>query len=171
MSIHSGDVRQSLQWNMRSDPVRAALVALIGLVLLAAAVAVLTGLFLIVALVVGLAVLNLIYLPRIAARVRLPVGWVALILIPFMILAGEVIAGPEGVAWSVVVWLVAIGLPRAIGQDMLRRLRRGLQARVQYYDVSPHPPVDAQDSRTRTTDPAGLPSPPVDGRGRGGSGL
>jgi hypothetical protein len=156
---------------MRSDPVRAALVALIGLALLAAAVAVLTGLFLIVVLVVGLAVLNLIYLPRIAARVRLPVGWVAMILIPFMILAGEVIAGPEGVAWSVVVWLVAIGLPRAIGQDLLRRLRRELQDRgIQFYDV-PSRRVDAQDSTTRTTDPAGLPSPPVDGRGRGGSGL
>jgi hypothetical protein len=156
---------------MRSDPVRAALVALIGLALLAAAVAVLTGLFLIVVLVVGLAVLNLIYLPRIAARVRLPVGWVAMILIPFMILAGEVIAGPEGVAWSVVVWLVAIGVPRAIGQDLLRRLRRELQDRgIQFYDV-PSRRVDAQDSTTRTTDPAGLPSPPVDGRGRGGSGL
>jgi hypothetical protein len=156
---------------MRSDPVRAALVALIGLALLAAAVAVLTGLFLIVVLVVGLAVLNLIYLPRVAARVRLPVGWVAMILIPFMILAGEVIAGPEGVAWSVVVWLVAIGLPRAIGQDLLRRLRRELQDRgIQFYDV-PSRRVDAQDSTTRTTDPAGLPSPPVDGRGRGGSGL
>jgi hypothetical protein len=156
---------------MRSDPVRAALVALIGLALLAAAVAVLTGLFLIVVLVVGLAVLNLIYLPRVAARVRLPVGWVAMILIPFMILAGEVIAGPEGVALSVVVWLVAIGLPRAIGQDLLRRLRRELQDRgIQFYDV-PSRRVDAQDSTTRTTDPAGLPSPPVDGRGRGGSGL
>jgi hypothetical protein len=169
--MRSDDVRQSLQWNMRSDPVRAALVALIGLALLAAAVAVLTGLFLIVVLVVGLAVLNLIYLPRIAARVRLPVGWVAMILIPFMILAGEVIAGPEGVAWSVVVWLVAIGVPRAIGQDLLRRLRRELQDRgIQFYDV-PARRVDAQDSTTRTTDPAGLPSPPVDGRGRGGSGL
>jgi hypothetical protein len=83
------------------------------------------------------AVLNLIYLPRAAAYVRLRPSWLALILIPFMILVGGLIGGPEGAAWGLGFWLVAIGLPRAIAGDLMRRLRRRVDSRtsIRVYDV------------------------------------
>src|SRR5438552_8942713 len=90
---------------------------LAGLVL--AVRAALTGLVIVLALVVGLGVLNIVYLPSAARKLRLPAGWLALMLIPFMILVGVIVGGIEGAGWSAGIWLVAIGLPRVIGQDLL----------------------------------------------------
>jgi hypothetical protein len=158
-------------------PVRAALWALVGLAVLVGIVAALTGLFLVAALVVGLALVNLIYLPRAAAYVRIPVGWLTLLLIPVLGLAGFVLGGIEGAAWGLGLWLVAIGLPRAIGRGLVRRAQRGLQARVSYYDVQARTydvqarPVGPEDEPIKpTAGRAGRPLPPADGPGRGGSG-
>jgi hypothetical protein len=146
---------------MPVHPVRLLIAALIGAGLLLVALAALTGLLLVLALIVGLAVLNVVYLPRAAMRLHLQASWLALMLIPFMILAGVIVAGLEGAAWGAGVWLAAIGLPRAIGRDVVRRVRRRVESRLTYYDVP---------TRTSKVDPDGRPLPPADGRGRGESG-
>src|SRR3982074_2301287 len=102
-----------------------------------AVLAALTGLLLVLAVGIGLAVLNIVYLPSVARKLRLPAGWLALMLIPFMILAGVIVGGIEGAGWAAGIWLVAIGLPRVIGHDLLRRVRKRIEARSPYYDVGP----------------------------------
>jgi hypothetical protein len=154
----------------QTHPLRMALAGLVVVGLLLAVVAALTGLLVVIALVVCLAVLNLVYLPRAARRLRIPAGWLALTLIPFMILIGVVVDGIEGAAWAIGLWLVAIGLPRAIGRDLLHRAGRGLSARVTYYDARSRT-VSKDDVMKPTRDPAGRPLPPADGPGRGEYGL
>jgi ABC-type uncharacterized transport system permease subunit len=144
-------------------------VSLIGAALLLVVVAALSGLLLVLAVAVGLAVLNLVYLPRAATRLRIPVGWLALVLIPFLVLVGFLVGGVEGAAWGVGMWLVAIGLPRAIGRDLLRRGQRRVEASLGYYVVPPRP--DTTGAKTPTRDPVGRPLPPADDRARGESGL
>jgi len=139
-------------------------VVLAGLVL--AVLAALTGLLIVLALVLGLGVLNIVYLPSAARKLRLPAGWLALMLIPVMILAGVVVGGVEGAGWAAGIWLVAIGLPRVIGQDLLRRAKRRIEARATYYDVRPRT-INAEDLRRRTADPGGRPLPPAGDPGRG----
>jgi hypothetical protein len=152
---------------MRIHPLRGLLVCLIAVGLLLAVVAAFTGLLLVLAVVLGLGVLNVVYLPRAAVRLRIPVGWLALMLIPFMILAGVVVGGGvEGAGWGAGVWLVAIGLPRAIGREVARRARRRFESRLGYVDVEPRSAA-AEQARTPTERPGGRPLPPADDRGRG----
>jgi ABC-type uncharacterized transport system permease subunit len=143
---------------MHVTVVRTLIVSLVLAGLVLAVFAALTGLVIVLALVVGLAVLNIVYLPSAARKLRLPVGWLALMLIPFMILGGVIVGGIDGAGWAAGTWLVAIGLPRVIGQDLLRRAKRRIEARARYYDVRP---------RTPTTDPGGRPLPPASDPGRG----
>src|SRR5258708_39702079 len=127
---------------MLVHPVRTLIVTVVLVGLLVAVFAVLTGLLLVLALVVGTAVLNVIYLPSAARRLRVPAGWLALGLIPFMILAGAIVGGVEGAGWAVGIWLVAIGLPRAIGHDVLPPLRPRLAGRLSSYALPPPPVPD-----------------------------
>src|SRR5216683_2103152 len=122
---------------MQIHIVRGLIVSLVLAGLVLAVVAALTGLVIVLALVVALAVLNVVYLPRAARTLRLPAGWLALMLIPFMILAGVVVGGIEGAGWAAGIWLVAIGLPRVIGHDLVRRVGKRIEARSIYYDVRP----------------------------------
>jgi 4-hydroxybenzoate polyprenyltransferase len=154
---------------MHIPVLRSLIVSLVLVGLLLVVIATLTGLLVVLALVVGLAVLNVVYLPRAAKRLRLPVRWLALMLIPFMTLAGVVVDGVEGAGWGAGVWLLAIGLPRAIGRDLIRRTRRRIEARLGYYDVQPRS-ATADQPRKPTGDRGGRPLPPADDRGRGGYG-
>src|SRR6266699_4660388 len=115
------------------NPIGALLWVLLGIGVLALVLAALTGLLLALVVVVALAVLNLIYLPRAAARLRLTPGWLAVILIPCVILAGTVVDGVPGAAWGAGVWLVAIGLPRVIANELGQRIRRQIEARREIY--------------------------------------
>jgi hypothetical protein len=133
------------------------------LVILAAIVAALTGLVVIAAIGVALAILNLVYLPRLATRLRISALWLALALIPVLLGAGLLAGGVSGAAWGAAIWLAAIGLPRAVGHDLGRRARRRFgSTRATYYDA---------EFRTPTTRHAGRPLPRADGPDRGGSGL
>ena len=143
---------------MHLTVVRTLIISLVLAGLALAVLAAFTGLVIVLALVIGLGVLNIVYLPRAARRLHLPAGWLALMLIPFMILGGVIVGGIEGGGWAAGIWLVAIGLPRAIGYDLLRRAKRRIEARSVYFDVRP---------RTRTTDPGGRPLPPAGDPGRG----
>jgi hypothetical protein len=154
---------------MHVPVVRTLIVSLVLIGLGVAVVAALTGFVLVLALAVGLGALNLVYLPRIARVLRIRAGWLALMLIPFMILAAAIAGGVEGAAWGAGIWLVAIGLPRALGRDLVRRVRRRVAARLNYYDV-PAGPVRANEARKSTTDPGGRPLPPASDPGRGESG-
>src|SRR5713101_4206984 len=75
---------------------RGALWGLVAFGVLITVVAAFTGLLLIVAVVGALAVLNLVYLPRTAARVGLRAGWLALILLPLMVAVGFIASAYEG---------------------------------------------------------------------------
>jgi 4-hydroxybenzoate polyprenyltransferase len=143
---------------MQVTVVRTVIVSLVLAGLVLAVLAALTGFLLVAAVVIGLAVLNIVYLPSAARKLRLPAGWLALMLIPFMILGGVIVGGIDGAGWAAGIWLVAIGLPRIIGHDLLRRVRKRIEARSIYYDVRP---------RTPTTDPGGRPLPSAGDPGRG----
>ena len=161
--------------NLRLSPsVRTLLVSFIALGVLLSFVAALTGLLLVLALVVALAALNVVYLPRVAVRLRLQVGWLALLLIPLMVVVGAVVGGGAGAAWGAGIWVAAIGLPRAIGREITRRARRRIESRRGYYDVTPRAaPADdpASGSTKSTADPGARPLPHADDRGRGEYGL
>jgi hypothetical protein len=114
---------------VRQSPWRAARWVLVGLVAVAVLVALaaaLTGLLVAVLLAIGLAILNLIYLPRVAARLRLSTAWLAVALMPLLIGIGLVLGGASGGAWGAGLWLVGIGLPRVVGRDVARRTRQRL---------------------------------------------
>jgi hypothetical protein len=141
---------------MNSNPLGAALWALLALAALVLLFAALTGLLLAVVVVVCLTVLNLVYLPRAAARLHVRPSWLALSLIPFAILAGAVVDGITGAAWGAGVWLLTIGLPRVIARDLGQRVRRRIESRREIYDVP----------RKSTTRPGVPPLPPAAGPGR-----
>jgi hypothetical protein len=151
---------------MQVTVVRTVIVSLVLAGLVLAVLAALTGFLLVVAVVIGLAVLNIVYLPSAARKLRLPARWLALMLIPFMILGGVIVGGIEGAGWAAGIWLVAIGLPRIIGHDLLRRVRIRIEARSTYYDVGSRT-ITAEDLRRRTADPGGHPLPPAGDPGRG----
>src|SRR5258708_14067118 len=107
---------------MQVTVVRTVIVSLVLAGLALAVLAALTGFLLVAAVVIGLAVLNIVYLPSAARKLRLPAGWLAPMLIPFMILAGVIVGGIEGPRWAAGLLLGAIGPPRVIGPYLLRRL-------------------------------------------------
>src|SRR5258708_34589679 len=118
---------------MQVTVVRTVIVSLVLAGLALAVLAALTGFLLVAAVVIGLAVLNIVYLPSAARRLHLPAGWLALMLIPFMILGGVIVGGIEGAGWAAGIWLVAIGLPRGVGDD----LPRPRKSRVEGGPLSP----------------------------------
>jgi hypothetical protein len=140
---------------VNNNPLGAALWALLALAALVLLFAAVTGLLLAVVVVVGLTVLNLVYLPRAAARLHLRPTWLALSLIPLAILVGALVDGIAGAAWGAGVWLLTIGLPRVIARDVGQRVRRRIESRREIYDVP-----------TRsTTRPGVRPLPPAGGPG------
>ena len=140
---------------------RGALWGLVALGVLITIAAAITGLLFIVAVGVGLAVLNLVYLPRAARRLGLRAAWLALILLPLIVAVGVIASGYEGVAWAAGLWIAAIGAPRLAGQQVARWVRRRIDSRTTVtYDVT-----------RRTARPVGRPLPPADGPGQGEYGL
>lgn len=151
---------------MRLSPVRGLLVSLLVVGLVLAVIAALTGLLLVVALVVGLTVLNVVYLRRLAVWLRLPVAWLVVVLIPVMVLVGFVLGGVAGGLWGLGIWAAAIGLPRAVGRDVVRRTQRRIEARFPYYDV-PARRTTGTEATTPTGGRGERPLPPEGDRGRG----
>jgi len=140
---------------------RGALWGLVAIGVLIAIVAALTGLLLIVALVVSVAVLNLVYLPKAARRLRIPARWLALTLLPVMVSIGFIATGYAGAAWAAGLWIVAIGMPRVVGRQLTQRVRQRIGSTTTvYYDVT-----------RPTMRPAARPLPPADGPGQGEYGL
>jgi hypothetical protein len=144
-----------------NNPIGAALWALVAVAALVILFAAVTGFLIAVVVVVCVTVLNLVYLPRAAARLHLRPIWLALMLIPIAILVGALVDGIPGAAWGAGLWLLAIGLPRLIARDMSQRVRRRIESRREVYDV----PTKS------TTRLEARPSPPADGPGQDEYGL
>jgi 4-hydroxybenzoate polyprenyltransferase len=136
----------------------------VALAVLVAIVAALTGLLVIAAVAIGLAILNLVYLPRVAARLRVPATWLAVSLLPLIVAGGLLVSGVSGAAWGAAIWVAAIGLPRVVGRDLTRRMTRRFNA------ARGRKTYEAE-FRTPTGRPAEHPLPPADDPGRGGSAL
>jgi hypothetical protein len=142
--------------------IRVLLLAVVAAVVLVTLAVVLSWLFFVFAVVAALTVLNLVYLPRAAARVHVPIVWLVMALLPLMLAGGALLSGLSGAAWGIGLWVAAIGVPRVVARDLVRRARRRLQP-VAVYDI------DATTSRAHPG--VGRPLPPVAGRGRDGFGL
>jgi hypothetical protein len=82
------------------------------------------GVLLAVAAVVGW--VNLVLLPRVAGRVRLPQLVLAMALLPLLAAGGMALAGLSGVVAGGFIWAIGVALPRAV----LWRVRRRLGRRV-----------------------------------------
>jgi hypothetical protein len=157
--------------NFRLGWVRAAAAVVLAVGLVVVAFAALTGLLLALAVVIGLLVLNLVYLPRAALRLRIGTGWLALLLLPVLLLLGLAVNGVPGIGWSAALWLVAVGLPRVIGRDLFRRARRKLGARVYVETTGRITRAGGRSATESVGRPAARPMPRAGGPGRDGFGL
>jgi hypothetical protein len=73
---------------------------------------------------IGVGLLHLIYLPRAAAFLRLPVLHLVLGLLPLLALAGWGIAGaPSGAIGGLLVWALGLAAPRLAAAYLARRYR------------------------------------------------
>jgi hypothetical protein len=102
---------------------RLALAVVIGVLFLALVLSAVLWLAALLALVIGVAWLNLVLLPRVARRLRVP-RWV--LDIACLVLLGGVgwlLGAESGLAAGAVGWLVAIGLPRVLSRRYRDRLR------------------------------------------------
>ena len=66
---------------------------------------------------------NLVLLPRLAQRLRVPGLVLELILLPLVAGPGWLIGGPTGAGLGALAWLAGIGLPRLIGRRLRARMR------------------------------------------------
>jgi hypothetical protein len=69
--------------------------------------------------------LNLVLLPRLARRLRVPGLALQLLCLPFLGGLGWLAGGPKGAAFGALAWLAGIGVPRLAGRHLRARLRGG----------------------------------------------
>jgi hypothetical protein len=117
---------------------RAALIVVTALVLIALVLAAIFWLALAIAAVLAVAWFNLLLLPRIAARLRIPQLVLAVALILVLTGAGYLLAGITGAIEGAAIWLVAVAAPRAVMWRMRRRLYARTNDRVTI--IVPHRP-------------------------------
>jgi hypothetical protein len=114
---------------------RAALVLIVGLVL---AALLLTALFWIGLGLAALGVVvwfNLLLLPRLATRTRIPELVLAAALMPLLGAAGLAVAGTTGLIVGCSIWVLGVALPRALVWRYRRRLERQRQFDPQLHPV------------------------------------
>ena len=103
-------------------PWRLAVAVLLALAVLALIIAVAVWLAIALAVVGAILWLNLVLIPRLAAR--LPACLLELILLPLFAGAGWAIGGPTGAGLGATAWLAGIAVPRLIGRRLRARQRR-----------------------------------------------
>jgi hypothetical protein len=113
---------------------RAAVILILGLVLVAVFLTALFWLGLALAALGVLAWFNLVLLPRLAVRTRVPELVLAAALVPVLAAVGLMLAGPTGVIAGCSIWVLGVALPRAL----LWRYRRRLEQQRQV-DPGLHP--------------------------------
>jgi hypothetical protein len=75
------------------------------------------------AVVAAVAAFNYVYLPVIAARLRLPVLALAGLLLPLLLLLGWAVAGQTGLLWAGALWVGGVAAPRLAAYFLARRLQ------------------------------------------------
>jgi hypothetical protein len=119
---------------------RAAVLLVAALLVLSLLLAAVFWIGVLLAIVAAVGWLNLLLLPRLATRVRLPELVLAVGLLPVLGVAGLLLAGGGGVVAGGSVWVLGVALPRAVLWRLRRRLwhagSRGIQLRrVRVVDV------------------------------------
>jgi hypothetical protein len=117
---------------------RAALIVVTALVLIALVLAAIFWLALALAAVLAVAWFNLLLLPRIAARLRIPQVVLAIVLLLLLGGAGYLLGGITGALEGGAVWLIAVPAPRAVMWRLRRRLHGKQNERVTI--IVPHRP-------------------------------
>ncbi|HLZ28973.1 MAG TPA: hypothetical protein VKV73_16785 [Chloroflexota bacterium] len=105
-------------------PWRLAVAVLLALAVLALIIAVAVWLAIALAVVGAILWLNLVLIPRLAARLHAPRLVLELILLPLFAGAGWAIGGPTGAGLGATAWLAGIAVPRLIGRRLRARQRR-----------------------------------------------
>lgn len=108
------------------------LLALLGVVLFWAAVG--------VAAALAVAVLNVVYLPRLARRLGAPALVLGLALLPLLAALGWWAGGGVGAALGAAAWLVLVGLPRLAAAYVARGLRQAGAGGLRVVRVGAAPP-------------------------------
>ena len=102
---------------------RAALLVLLALVVVAVLIVVALWVALAVVIVGTVLWLNLVLLPRLSRRLRVPGLVLELALLPVLAGPGWAIDGPVGAALGALAWLAGVAVPRLIGRRL--RARKG----------------------------------------------
>jgi hypothetical protein len=102
---------------------RLALALVVGVLFIALVLSAILWLAALLALVIGVAWLNLVLLPRVARRLRVPRLVLDLACLVLLGGVGWLLAAETGVVAGAVGWLVAIGLPRVLSRRYRDRLR------------------------------------------------
>ena len=114
---------------------RAALVLIVGLVLVAVLLTALLWLGLVLVALGVVVWFNLVLLPRLAARARVPELVLAAALVPLLAAVGLAVAGTSGVLVGCSIWVLGVALPRALLWRYRRRLERRRQVDPQLHPV------------------------------------
>jgi hypothetical protein len=114
---------------------RAALVLIVGLVLVALFLTALFWIGLVLAAVGVLVWFNLVLVPRLAARSRVPELVLAAALVPLLAAAGLALAGTSGLIVGCSIWVLGVALPRALLWRYRRRLERQRQVDPRVHPV------------------------------------
>ena len=89
------------------------------------------------AVVVAVAWLNLVFLPRMARRLRLPRLVLDVVCLALLGAVGWLLGGTTGLAAGAIGWGLGVGAPRLLGWRMRRRLRDRTQRRRDVLELEP----------------------------------
>lgn len=118
---------------------RAAALLILGLLVVSLLLAAVFWIGVLLAILALVGWVNLLLLPGLALRLRVPQLVLAIALLPLLAAAGLAVAGTGGVVAGCCVWAVGVALPRAALRRLRRRVRLGETrlSRVRVIDVSP----------------------------------
>ena|SRR5437870_81101 len=103
---------------------RALIWLLAGMVVAALLLTFVVWLAVLVAVIAAMAWLNLVVLPRVSTRLRMPYVVVAVVLLPLLAASGLLLGGLSGVVAGASAWLLGVALPQALLLRLRTHLRR-----------------------------------------------
>jgi hypothetical protein len=101
---------------------RAAVAVVIGLVVLALLIAVALWVAISLAILGAVLWLNVVVLPRLSRRLRVPRIVLDLICLPVLAGAGWLLNGPTGAVLGALAWLTGIVVPQLVGRRLIARM-------------------------------------------------
>ena len=103
---------------------RAAILLVAGMLVAALLLTFVVWLAVLAGVIAAVAWLNLVLLPRISTRSRMPYVVVAVLLLPLLAAGGLLLGGPSGVVAGASAWLLGVALPQALLLRLRAHLRR-----------------------------------------------